>query len=218
MRFCRNIPDSAKRILRELASESSGTEAQRVVAALASDERMEPVWDAVKWFNNQELEFFVGSAVLFAMPVILDDLIHRPEKRIFLSGSSYDLSFAAKHFADALEKHRPNVAEFWPESIEDLLQKLRNFSEQQFRYGMAFWSSLEDIPTPSRRGRGNLREIAYGNALAERLKYIRKLSREQQDTLIAVLTNVAFGHTEEEVTAETIRARRKRSRRKLKKG
>jgi hypothetical protein len=81
------------------------------------------------------------------------------------------------------------------------------------------WSSIEAIPTPNRRGRGDRREIAYGNAIVSDLEKKGGLTGERQDELVAALASVVFGHTEsKEVKAETIRTRRQRRRRAIRSG
>ena len=215
MNFCRNIPKCAKRMLQQLALDFSDPESRRVISALASDERMEEIWKAIHGWADEQIEFFAESMFLFTCPDILTDLTLTPERRVLISRSNYELSITAEELAKTIERNLPQAAELWPGPIEIFLQKLREFSQKQSARGLALWSSLEDIPTPNRRGRGNRREIAYGNAITTRLETIGSLSNDKQDMVIAVLTDVVFGHSEGgEVDPGRIKARRKRKRRR----
>ena len=190
------------------------SEGKRIISALAVDERMEAVWDAIRNWTDFNIAHLVQSAFLFAHPIMLTDLTHPPERRVQLGGPNFDLSSAAEHLANTIKKNMPQAADLWPESIEGFLQKLREFSQKQFARGLGLWSSTERIPTPSRRGRGDRSEIAYGNAMADCLEAIGALSRDKRDEIIAVLTNVVFGRSpSEEVDPDRIRARRKRKQR-----
>jgi hypothetical protein len=138
--------------------------------------------------------------------------LSRPNRDI--GQSAYQLSDAAGSFANAIEKDPTLAQQFWPEPLESLLPKLREFSKRLYDDWFALWSSLESIPAPSPRGPGDRLERAYGNAIAHTLENIGGLSRERQNIVIAVLTNVVFFHHEgNEIPAETIKVRRRRRRR-----
>ncbi|HEV7982715.1 MAG TPA: hypothetical protein VGP86_07445 [Xanthobacteraceae bacterium] len=219
MKFCRNAPDAAKRMLSEIATQVGDVEHFRIIDALASDDRMEEIWETVAGWPDAQISILTRSAYFYAMPCILADLVQPPEKRVGLGQASYELFFWAKHFADALERHRVQADELWPQPVEDLLPKLREFSKQLYDRWFAVWSSLEQIPAPNLRGPGDRREIAYGNAIVGTLEHIGGLTRERQDELIAALTNVVFFHAEgNEVQAETIRVRRRRKSRAIRAG
>jgi hypothetical protein len=212
MKFCRNTPDAAKRMLEEIATEHGDVKHRRIINALASDDRMEEIWKTVAAWPDAQISHLTHSAFLYAMPGMLADLILVPQKR-GLGYESFELSYTAKSFADAIEKHRTLAEEFWPESSESVLPKLREFSERLYDRWFALWTSIEDISAPSRRGLGDHFELAYGNAITHRLEQIGGLSRERQDVVVAVLTNVVFSRAEgNEVQAETIKARRRRKR------
>jgi hypothetical protein len=211
VKFCRNTPDAAKRMLTEIATQVGDVEHLHIIDALASDDRMEEIWEKVAGWPDAQISILTRSAFLYASPCMLADLILPPEKRVGSGQTSFELAHAAEGFANAIEKHRTLAQEFWPESLESLSPKLREFSKRLYDRWFALWSSLEGIPTPSRRGQGDHLELAYGNAITHTLENIGGLSRERQDVVVAVLTNVVFFHAEgNEVQAEAIRARRRR--------
>jgi hypothetical protein len=180
---------------------------------------MEQIWDGVRGWADAQISHFVNCTFLYSHPDILADLCLPLEGRTTFNRSHYALAIAAESFAKAIEEHRLTAEEFWPEPVETLLVKLQKFSKQLYDRGFALWAFLEDIPTPSHRGPGNRREIAYANAMVHTLESIGFLSRERQDMVIAVLTEVVFGHAEgNEVQPERIRARRKRRRKVIGKG
>ena len=198
-------------------SQFSVAEIKRIVTALASDERMETVWPAIQNWNDSQIEHFVRLALLFADPNILTDLTLPPEQRLYLSKGPYSLQITAEQFAEAIEANRAEAAMFWPGIVEDILPKLHAFSKQQYDYGFGLWSSIQDIPAPNRRGKGEPREIAYGNAMTRTLEEIGALSFDKQNHVVAVLTDVIFDHSNaERVDSERISQRRKRNRRKTK--
>jgi hypothetical protein len=204
----------------ELATQfDSDPEHHRIIEALASDDRMEVVWDKVGGRPDLSIEILTRSAFLYATAVFLADLVQPPEKRAGLGRGCFELSSYAKDFADALEKNRALSNEFWPEPLENLLPKLREFSKQLHDRWFALWSSLEAIPAPNRRGPGDRQQIAYSNAIASDLEKIGGLTRERQDELVAALTSVVFGQdVSKEVKAETIRTRRQRKSRAIRSG
>jgi hypothetical protein len=223
VKFCPGIPDSAKRIL-DPSEWGDDKEVQRCIAKLAGNEQMREVWAAVRGWEEVEIRYLIHSAVHFATPTMLSELMLPSERRVRLSGGNYDLWNAAKLFADALEKNREqaNAHWLWSDSVEDMLRKLRAFAQRQFDLGFAQWESLAEIAQPNRRGKGDRREIAYGSAMSHVLDNIRKhqdsnhktrISRSRQDDIIATLTGVIFGR---QVDSESIRARRQRKRRKAK--
>jgi hypothetical protein len=206
-------------MLSEIATKFGDVEHLRIIDALASDDRMEEVWEKLAGWPDAQISYLTQSAFLYATPGMLADLILPPEKRLGLGQASFELSYAAKSFVDAIEKHRTLAEEFWADSFESLLPKLRKFSRRLYDDWFALWSSFETIPAPSRRGLGDHFEIAYGNAITRTLENIGRLSRERQDIVVAVLTNVAFRHAgDNEVQAETIRSRRRRKKRAIRSG
>jgi hypothetical protein len=206
-------------MLTEIATQFGDVEHRRIIDALASDDRMEEIWEKVAGWPDAQISYLTRSAFLYATPYILADLVQPPEKRAGLGGASYELYFWAEQFANALEKHRMQANELWPEPVENLLPKLREFSKQHHDRCFELWSSLKGIPTPNLRGPGDRREIAYGNAIVSTLENIGGLTRERQDELVAVLTNVVFCHAEaNEVQPETIRVRRRRKKRAIRSG
>jgi len=215
VKFCKNVPLAAKRMFAGFESQFSVAEIKRIVTALASDERMETVWPAIQNWNDSQIEHFVRLALLFADPNILTDLTLPPEQRLYLSKGPYSLQITAEQFAEAIEANRAEAAMFWPGIVEDILPKLHAFSKQQYDYGFGLWSSIQDITAPNRRGKGEPREIAYGNAMTRTLESILALTRDKQEQVIATLTEVVFGYsTGEKIDPDRIKARRKRARRK----
>jgi hypothetical protein len=79
---------------------------------------------------------------------------------------------------------------------------------------------FDSIPSPSRQGRGNLRQRAFRNALSHLLGQLAEeagaLSQTRRDRVIEILTNVAFPDIP--VDVETIRRHRQRQRRGPKEG
>jgi hypothetical protein len=174
---------------------------------------METIWEFARRWNEGQISHLVDSAVLFAHSGILSDLIEPPKRRISLSKANFELAYYSELLARVIDVNQTQAAEFWPEPIEDFLQKLRTFSGRQYERELALRHSIENISMPSRRGRGKRREIAYGNAIARALESIGALSRKKQDQVIAVLTNVVFHHSDvAELAIDRIRTRRKRGR------
>jgi hypothetical protein len=212
---CKNAPLAAKRVFTQLEPYLSDAEINRIIAALTSDERMESLWVAIQNWNDGQTEYFVRDAILFALPHVLTDLTLPPERRVLSTSGNYSLWITAERFAETIEANQVEATRFWPEIVKDILPKVRAFSKHQYERGYALWSSMEDISAPDRRGRGTPREIAYGSAMTRTLEKIGALSREKQDEVIAILTQVIFGYPiTKRVDPERIKARRKRKRRK----
>jgi hypothetical protein len=178
---------------------------------------MEIVWRAIRGWEDAQIIHLVHSAILFANSSMLSMLNEPPEKRVLFSQENYHLGYYAEMFAKAIENNRELAKEFWSEPLGDFLQKLHAFAQHQYDRAQLLWELTAEISMPSRRGRGNRREIAYGNAISKVLKEIGLLSLSKQDEIIATLSEVVFDRSgKKQIDAERIRARRKRDRRKSK--
>jgi hypothetical protein len=104
----------------------------RIIEALAADDRMEEIWDKVAAWPDALISYLTNSAFLYASPYMLADLILPPQNRVGIGQTAFQLSDAAEWFANAIEKDRTLAQEFWPESLESLLPKLREFSKRLY--------------------------------------------------------------------------------------
>lgn len=162
----RAIPDTAKRFLEELRLQFSGwAELERIIGAMLSDDRMKPVWNVAPKLHSSQLEYLLRGVVIHASPDCLTDIALPRERRGVVGQSAYHLSIQAGWFADKIELHRDLAAEFWPEPIDGLVHNLRDFAGRLWARGDALQATLDEIPAPSRQGRGIPAEIALANAI-----------------------------------------------------
>jgi hypothetical protein len=209
--------------------------ARPILERLANDDRMRTLWDpneAGAWPWQAQL-MLVQDACLYATDPMLADLLQAPEKRGFMTRPLDTLASQAKGLAEAIEGFPETAAELWagnpitdgegidlrkigivrePERNEilELAGRLRAFAQRAANSSEGFRAALADLPPPSRRGRGDARQLAFRQALDRVLGRLVgvTLGREQRDRIIALLVSVVFRGAK--IDADTIARTRQR--------
>ena len=187
----------------------------KIVEALATDERMANLWrEAGGWPGA---EYLAQIAYYYSREDTLSLLTAAPDARIELVRPQYALGLAAEEFALQLEVWPTQAAELWGEPTDGIASRIRAFAAAALDEAEVQRSIFDGIPRPDPRGRGVRSETAFRRALAYALTRLAEkvgaLPVTRQDELITILTNVVFpGNT---VDAETMRRDRQRRRLKL---
>jgi hypothetical protein len=199
-------PATASWLRRQVAARPT----DRLLCALATDERMDDLWSEVDGWPGAE--HLVQLAHYYGQPKVLSVLMASPDARIEWGFPQYWLWRAADEFALQLEAWPTQATELWGEPIDALACRIRAFATAAFGKAEAQRSLFDGIPPPKLRGRGNARQRAFRNALSYAVGRLAEglgaLSQTRRDRVIEILTNVAF--PDNPVDAETIRRHRQR--------
>lgn len=172
-------------------------------------------------------------AHLYAIDLMLEDLLRAPENRGFMTRPLDTLALHAKALAEAINHWTDEAARLWagipnlidpraigifdrtgPElgEITKLASRLETFAERATTEAVEFRAALAHLPPPNRRGPGVRRRGAYRQALYHALGSLRdvKPNYNQRDQIIARLESVVF---ECEIDAATVRKWRERKHR-----
>jgi hypothetical protein len=211
-----------------------GHPARPIIERLASDERMEILWDANEagaWPWHAQL-MLVECAFLYATDPMLEDLLQVPEKRRLTTRPLDTLASRAKSLAETIESFLDDAAKFWADNpvtestgadlrkfgivsdterkdVIELAGRLRAFAERAASSAEEFRAAFADLPPPSRRGRGDERQLAFRQALDRTLDRLHGVTpgQEQRDRIVALLGSVAFGT---KIDSDTIARTRQR--------
>jgi hypothetical protein len=217
-----------------------GHPARLIIDRLASDDRMDMLWDpheAGAWPWGAQL-MLVECASLYATDPMLEDLVQTPEKRGFTTRPLDTLASRARDLAEAIESFPEAAAQFWAgdsftdsadtnlrkfgivsdterKDILELADRLRAFAERAASSAKEFRAALADLPPPSRRGRGDQRQLAFRQALDRALGSLHGVTpgQEQRDRIVALLGSVVFGTKIDSDTIARTRQRQIRRRR-----
>jgi hypothetical protein len=215
--FARNTPPDVAKLLR---ARLVAMPDHAILRALATHVSMGDLWTELGKLGNWRpgASDLIWLAVHFSAPPILSRLQKPPEERLGFSYPQSLLGLAADELAARLECWPNAAAELLGEPVDALVERLRAFATDAFEQAGDKQSFYDYIPEPSRRGRGNQKQLAFRIAFGRTLQRAsedaslpgRPLSLEQQDFIVATVTSVIF--PKHPIDAGTIRRHRERQR------
>ena len=215
--FARNTPPDVAKLLR---ARLVAVPHHAVLRALATHVSMGDLWTELGKLGNWRPGALavISLAEHFSAPTILSRLQNPPEERVGFSFPESLLGFAAGDLAHMLECWPTAAAELLGEPADALVERLRAFALDAFERARAKQSFYDYIPEPSRRGRGNRKQLAFRIAFGRTLQRVSEdasllghpLSLEWQDYVVATVASVIF--PENPVDVGTIRRHRERQR------
>jgi hypothetical protein len=186
-----------------------------IAKALLTDERMEEVWRLIgRWPGALDL---VQVAVRYSNPLLLENLMAAPKDRTAFGNAALFLSETAQDFAFLLDSFSPIATELWGGPVGPLVERLRAFAQAAAGKANEARVFYNFVPKPNPRGRGSSRQRVFRDAMTSALtKLIEhhggKISREDQDVIIATLASAIFPGSE--LQPESVRRHRERQKRK----
>ena len=206
-----------------------GDPRRSILERLANDDRMALLWDkneAGGWpFEAQIL--LIDYAFTLAHEEMLSMLMLPPEQRIGPAAGPCALGAAADRLLEQIAEHLDDAARLWngatglraelepdPAPLNEMVERLIAFAERASAECLEFRAAFDDVPPPSRRGRGSRGEIAFRVALDGLLPGLPdvRLNQSQRDQTVARLAGVIF---DREVDAQTVRVHRERQNRAI---